>query len=166
MFAEFFSLGLVAAIIKLIKFLNRSNVLPEDFEEGAENSNPGCNSEQNAMQCFALTTTTVMLLIVVLLIKVVFRVFRMEVSVLLILVFVQVLNFLIILFVMLNWLPLTLKIWSWIKALVEFTHTLVEFMLEMHLDNTEQGGENNEFQSTAEGISLVGNHDGGCISTL
>lgn len=166
MFAEFFSLGLVAAVIKLIKFLNRSNVLPEDFEEGAENSNPGCNSEQNAMQCFALTATTVMLLIVVLLIKVVSRVFRMEVSVLLILVFVEVLSFLIILFFMLDWLPLTLKIWSWIKALVEFTHTLVEFMLEMHLDNTEQRGKDNEFQSTAEGIFLVGNHHGGCIGTL
>lgn len=91
-------------------------------------------------------------------------VFRMKMSSLLILVLVQVLDFLVNLYIVLNEVNLTWEVWS--HVLVELADSFVELVFEMHLDNAEKGGENNEFDCTTEWISFVGNHHGGLIGIL
>lgn len=91
-------------------------------------------------------------------------VFRMEMSSLLILIWVQVFDFLVSLLIVFEHVDLTWEVWF--HVLVQLADSFVELVFEMHLDDAEKGGKNNEFNSTAEWISFVRNHYGGLIGIL
>lgn len=65
---------------------------------------------------------------------------RVKMSPLLILFGVQVLYLLVLLMIILNQLHLVREVLARLRSLVEFADSFVEFVLEVHLDNANQGG--------------------------